>query len=185
MLRRVLTRRSIIAFTLSAVLLALPFAHVTRADNDNVVTSVAKLPFAGSFYDSVTGESVRISSDVHVLTELTFNPTATTLDLHAFLLVVDASGVTTGCRYVTYGANYLLAVLSPRPRRNAVAQVQFVIYPPIPIPPGDPCRSISHLHDSLILKLNLRFATDGTLLVGGEGGSTVFVCGDRIGSCRD
>jgi hypothetical protein len=198
MLRRFLT----IAFVLSAVLLVLPLGRVTLANNDTVVTSTAKLPFAGSLFDSVTGESVHISGDLHVVTEIIFSSSATTLDLHGVLPAdVDATGVTTGCTYIALGAFSSLLTSPPLPStafrskqseakanlKAAYTAEKAFITPttsPQPFSPSPVCQSISHLPDSLFLQLNLLFAADGTLLVGGEGGSTVLVCGDQIGSCQ-
>ncbi len=176
-----------IAFVLSAVLLAAAFARFAQADNDNVVTSTAQLPFAGSFFDSVTRERVHISGAVHVVTHVAFSPSATTLDLHAVLPAdVDATGETTGIRYISYGANSLLQPYPPGPIRSAVAQVQFLVKPPTNPDtvcgcPFRPCPDdpLPHCIDSLFLQLHLQFATDGTLLVGGEAGSTVRLCGER------
>ncbi len=167
--------RYLAAVATLALVASSPLGSPALPPAGDVVTSTAWLPFAGSFFDSVTGEWVDISASLHIVTQTTISPTADTLTLHAALPAdIDATGRTTGQRYIANGTTILHLELPPSPAwpiDPTGGILNFVIFPvPHRSTPGDP----------MFVLLTLRFTSDGTLLVGS---SSVRLCGDRVGSC--
>ncbi len=146
---------------------------------DGVTTSAAALAFAGSFFDSITGENVNVSGNVRLVTRFASTSTGTTVYLNGVLPDnVTAVGETSGARYNITGtfAQRFHPSDPFHPGDPILSQFTASVYRPgfpnDPIFPTDP----------IFVGLTLRFTNDGVLLVGGEGGSTVQVCGES--SCR-
>ena len=158
-----------------ALVVAAMFTHPAQAGTS---ASTADLPLSGSFFNSVTGEYVDITGDLHIVTSVTFFSTALTTTLYATIPDnVTAIGRTSGRPYRVDGVNQIQITASPTssypptPVRKALS---FTVWPPGPIR-WTPRPST----DDLIMSLSLRFTTDGVLL---EGSSSVSVIGDSIDS---
>lgn len=170
-------RRVRICATLAALALVVSTVPVSpTAHAGDLITSTASLPFSGAFFDSVTGETVDISGYLHIVTQTAIPSTADTLTLFSNLPAdVDAIGRTSGLRYILNGAHHSQCASSPPapPPTSGPPLLRQVIFPPVPLIPANV--------DILFMRVQLSFASDGTLLADG---SRVFLCGDRIGSCN-
>jgi Flp pilus assembly pilin Flp len=188
MFRRILVTLTSLALVVSTLSVA-PTAHA-----GGVVTSTASLPFAGSIFDSVTGEFVDISGHYNIVTQVTISTTGDTLTVHAALPAdVVATGRTSGNRYIVNGTTILQLSFppgsfipppstSPTPYGLVeyaliLALISILVIVAGPSPTGQP-----HPTDTLYSSLTLKFAGDGTLLADR---SSVRLCGDQIGSCQN
>jgi hypothetical protein len=132
------------------------------AQSGNVVTSVVELPLDGSFVDAASGETVNVSGAVHLVTHVVSAVDTTTITLYATLPANVNATATNGAGYLLQGETSqtlaitgsvvgdIFAVMIAYQR---LVNAEFREDKKLPVP----------------IHLNLKFASDGTLLVGGDG----------------
>ncbi len=163
-------------YLLIGALMLAPMIIPAMTDAAGLVVTSADLPLGGSFFDTVTQESVSLSGTLHVITQVAFiNNVGTLKRVEANVADSSGAGQTSGSVYKLTGADRL-APTDPCIPTYTTGNLLFTLtnIPGNPVIPGNPIHPPDPCDIPLVLKL--AFDEGGNLLPNGlEGGSSVSI----------